>query len=477
MPKLLARLPIETLTPISLGGYDTKMSRQIGKVKIDEILRPSSIKGVWRWWTRAYLAGAAHDAQHRTEDILEVVGALLGTTREQASASRLILRVDVSRTKVKDAENSFNDIERIPRLMLLYAKEIGVLRRIRRQEERRPIQPLIQALRELQDEKGYPLEEVIKMVESRRFNDAVSLFKEKVLSDFKHTFKQIEGVLEVYERSSSTLTLNRDEVTLALGSLLTALKLGGLGKNSRRGFGSCSIRFNEEFFLNGQASKLIEALKLIENESAINKVKEGIRQLVNETYTAALRVIGAGENVVLGERAFPKIPSITRNSKAFKLLLFTNKKLDEIGGSLVRTSQAPRNLVREIIGIKFPQQPLRKPLAWVLGLPRSARIRGRKTGYFIPEGRDGEEEGRRASPLIFSKLNRNIWVLTLMFSTDFPAKIKSKGRGRRDYWINFNPRTGAITWQGEDTSLDHLVHQIVKYYNSWFQAVEVDVFG
>ena len=55
----MLELKLEAVTPVLVGGYDTKTSRLLNGTIIRETLRPTSIKGVWRWWARAAVAGAA----------------------------------------------------------------------------------------------------------------------------------------------------------------------------------------------------------------------------------------------------------------------------------------------------------------------------------------------------------------------------------------------------------------------------------
>ncbi|MEM3136993.1 MAG: type III-B CRISPR module RAMP protein Cmr1, partial [Thermofilaceae archaeon] len=48
----VCRFELTAVTPILIGGYDTRTSHEVGR----EGLRPSSIKGVWRWWARIFVS-------------------------------------------------------------------------------------------------------------------------------------------------------------------------------------------------------------------------------------------------------------------------------------------------------------------------------------------------------------------------------------------------------------------------------------
>ena len=53
-------LRVESSTPLSIGGYDTLVQRRVNGRYIVEDLRPQSLRGVFRWWTRALLAGGLY---------------------------------------------------------------------------------------------------------------------------------------------------------------------------------------------------------------------------------------------------------------------------------------------------------------------------------------------------------------------------------------------------------------------------------
>ncbi len=55
MTPLTTELEVKIETPLSVGSYDP--------YRVDELwyLRPTSIKGVWRWWARTIVAGVLHD--------------------------------------------------------------------------------------------------------------------------------------------------------------------------------------------------------------------------------------------------------------------------------------------------------------------------------------------------------------------------------------------------------------------------------
>lgn len=109
---LLASFTLEAVTPILIGGYDAKTFHE--KLGIRETLRPTSIKGVWRWWTRCLLAAAYYNKCHKHLDIKEadsLASRLLGSTER---ASKYSLHVEEEEKQVNTIPtNKLMNISRI----------------------------------------------------------------------------------------------------------------------------------------------------------------------------------------------------------------------------------------------------------------------------------------------------------------------------------------------------------------------------
>ncbi|WP_317896101.1 type III-B CRISPR module RAMP protein Cmr1 [Pyrofollis japonicus] len=89
----IARIRVTSSTPLFLGGYDTRFTRRLAGLEIVEPLRTQSIKGVLRWWSRAFLAGALYARGSRGRElvrkVIDLSKTLWGSTE---SASPFVIR-------------------------------------------------------------------------------------------------------------------------------------------------------------------------------------------------------------------------------------------------------------------------------------------------------------------------------------------------------------------------------------------------
>ena len=85
----------ESSTPVSIGGYDKKVQRKISTNReIVEDLRTQSLRGVFRWWTRAFLSGVLFQLGFNEKNLIEAVtklssniwGGVQGTTWLQVNS-------------------------------------------------------------------------------------------------------------------------------------------------------------------------------------------------------------------------------------------------------------------------------------------------------------------------------------------------------------------------------------------------------
>lgn len=98
-----AEFEVTIATPLSAGWYDPAI------VDRNFYIRPTEVKGVWRWWARAFAAGALYEAGCTGPDFLrrvhEIVADKLGLGSTKA-ASRYDLTVEVlEEPRVDDSSN------------------------------------------------------------------------------------------------------------------------------------------------------------------------------------------------------------------------------------------------------------------------------------------------------------------------------------------------------------------------------------
>jgi len=201
------------------------------------------------------------------------------------------------------------------------------------------------------------------------------------------------------------------EKRFAVGALLTALMLSGLGKVSRRGFGTFSFTIEMD-----QTGTFAEIFR---NYSAKN-IEGILRNLIKTTYNSTKKLIEKHES--RGEKAqIPPIPSITllkmaNENPIFELIVAKGKSVDESIQAINDFCTRPKRLIRMGMSFKSTDNITRERVAWVLGLPRKQR----GTGYFT-------SVERRASPFIFAA-HTNWLSASIFISGDWPPEITWKGR-------------------------------------------------
>lgn len=185
MLRKILELEVWNTTPLLIGGYDTQASSDIHA----EELRTQSIKGVWRWWLRAALAGKYYmeNVRNLEEAVRREEGEILGFTEKgHSQSSRISIRfIPTSNPQYEQAIEKVADV--IPRIKLL---TLG----------------------------GRPLNYI----------------------------KNIKGLLSLWLYSFQGKELEKDRLKITILSFLTALILSGIGKGGRRGLGCLDFRITQD---------------------------------------------------------------------------------------------------------------------------------------------------------------------------------------------------------------------------------------
>lgn len=315
--KKLIDFRITSETPVFLGGYDTEYFH--ANLDTEEGFRIQSLKGIWRWWMRAYIAGALWDRDGKVDldKLIKLTGSILGSAVDKESqASKLVIRLRMP------PSISYMEI----------LKEDALARKLTRVG--------------------------LTMLDKKRMTVA----------------RQLEVELEICERSGVELT--KEEGQLALSSLLSALVLCGMGKMGRRGMGAFKLdelRSFEDFLP-------IDLLKMtpVTPENA-----EGfLKSLIKTAHDAAHSFVKS-QLELKKERGVPSLPSISKGDiegfPAYSLYIFkVRKSALDIAADFQDFCTRPRRLSRLR---KDPARDtdviIDTKRAWALGLPRSQR----GTGY------------------------------------------------------------------------------------------------
>jgi len=356
--KMNVTLKLRSENWLLLGGYDTKFHK-------DDPFRAQSIKGLWRYWLRAYIAGALHEAGKlkckkgctaEIKYICEKTGDILGSLNS-ASKFRIIVN------KV-----SFDEKER---------KNLSDVQRIR----------------------------------------LLSLGRREKVSYGENLYAEIR-----IEESPHVRKVNENERKLAVGSLLTALSLNGLGKGGRRGLGTFSVE------VDGFEGKFLKGKKIDYSM---------LRELINETLDSARSYLNLEVEKV---SEIPPLDCISRvkidlSEINESISLFNKKEVPVFAIIKVepKTKKRMEDMVIELqdffyrpgrsrrMGFKITSADesqdtiTRKRLAWFLGLPREQK----ETGYI-------SNVNRRASPIHLA-VHEGRALFTFFLSSDWPTEIKWKG--------------------------------------------------
>lgn len=393
-------LRLHALTPTSMGGYDQQVTRQLDNQKLSEPPRATSIKGVWRWWVRAFAAGVAFDnGLDEVEAAMEVARNLLGFAGEGGKTKRSEFQIMAVPSLTGQSidlskENNYREIARI-----------------------------------------------------------------RLLRGITCTAYNIEYSFSLRVRA---LCQDEEKIKAGFSTMVCSLLLSGVGKISRRGFGSLSINVDSNFDeFKKEWSRIISDASKVEDVEA---VKRGIREAINKTREAITPLVRGPSRE---RKMLPKIPSmagkhIVEASEQYGLKELIPAKiylarwkmnmLDALGCINDICTRTPgrwlqqklprkRTLPCKLLSLTNPvrqsaAKKVRDYPACILGLPREAKRRG----YIIAEN----DVKRRASPVIFKMLasqgNETMVLATTFISSDWPLSVEWRGKARQPIDIRLDER-------------------------------------
>lgn len=372
MSMSLVELELQLETPLFAGGYDP--------LKLDELwfLRPSEVKGVWRWWARALVAGALYDAGELRGSSKR--GILKAPTPEEANRISKSVGIDMG-LGYADPRGELSGAS----YYSLVVEPVDV-DRFKRTYRGGPV-----ALRDGQ----LNLQRATLLALGRR--------------QLEYLTPGARFRLRVEERVSK-LPVRREAAEAALAALSLALTFSGFGKGGRRGLGCFRVvraRGTYAGFFDPRvpaAERVNRAVNAVRSLLDIKAVESGEGELPPLPSVSARRL--AGGYRVRGHDLRPFQVIEVRGSGA--------RLLGELHNFFLRGARAGR-----LLGDPKAQDALRQRLAaWVLGLPREQR----GTGYRIRvTGVD-----RRASPLLLAVhggAGEGGAYLSVFASADWPAQL------------------------------------------------------
>ncbi|MCS7104956.1 MAG: type III-B CRISPR module RAMP protein Cmr1 [Thermofilaceae archaeon] len=373
-------LYVSNVTPLLTGWYDPQTADPMG-------LRATEIKGLWRWWARAFIAGALYE--------------------------RNMLKGSSSGDILKRPTKTESEL-----ISSLVGKKMGLGYAGERGSEQSRFTIRIEPLRV---STPVPSRQLSKFTNWREFTNWQRL---KLLSLGGGSPECILPGAEF--KISVTLTRGRfgDAESLAFRVLLITLQLCGVGKAARRGFGSLDLTriVGYDDIPNSLHDLLDETYALTSSlvERETHQPSRGLdhdelppmacvsKAIVKDVPVSSIYEISSGSSA----------PSPTGNPGSFP----TGGNIRE--WSLIHNFFVRMGRCRVIHGSPSCFDQIRKSYAaWFLGLPREQRDTGYKSSV-----------DRRASPIFVAfHSRRNIFgnraFMSILLSSDWPQKIHWKDSG------------------------------------------------
>ncbi len=432
---LVAEVKLVNITHARLGGYNARTYSN--ELQLAETLRTQSIKGVWRWWIRVILSGAAWEMGiNDAGPIIELTRKIMGSTE---SASTLILKLAATPAETEAV---------LPR------RAINMLSNLKGKYPSEDIKKIF-------SECGLQIPQ--KLNRRGFINTILPPRLGLLVMDEELSVKELDGMLQMYKAGSLEACVQiyartgtgiaKDEINVAIGALLLALILQGVGAITRRGFGHFQITCRE-----GSQYPFIKAyveyVKQLNEAVDASTTRDALNKLIHEAIGSAKRLL---EKITVSHKVtetIPPRPSLSFERSAFKLEIV---KIDVGSGrdspewNLLRClgfkkkDEAQLKLLRKLgqatLKIEWKRNKGldifasgRDLQTWILGLPRShlAIHSGEKdTGYFLPpkSPRERLEVGRRSSSISFAPLKQISdyeWLVAAygFLSSDWPERIE-----------------------------------------------------
>ncbi|RLI28747.1 type III-B CRISPR module RAMP protein Cmr1 [Candidatus Bathyarchaeota archaeon] len=369
-------LKVHALTPISMGGYDQQIEHRINGQQILEPPRPTSIRGVWRWWIRAFAAGVAFDiGLDEVSAAIEVAHELLGSAGRDGESKRSEFQIVTTG----------------------------------------------------------PAARAIDLSEESRYRGIARI---KLLRGARCTAYDSGYSFSIRVRS---LCKNEEKVRAGFSTIICSLLLSGVGKMSRRGFGSLSIDVDSSLdaFRKKWRAIVSDATNLRDAEAIKRGIKEAIDE-TRETIRPLIRRLKPSRRRAEDRAILPRVCSVAEKPvekmrglvpaevyfavwegdalAALKRIndLCTRASYGSIPCKLLKLSR-PREAAE-------PARVKKHPVC-ILGLPRKVGY----TGYEILD----RSVLRRANPVVFKILasgdGRTCVVATTLVSSDWPNALKWRG--------------------------------------------------
>jgi|GEM_PF-3521768 len=428
----IIKVRAENVSPAILGGPDTYTVREINGKVAWYGLRPTALRGVWRWWVRTLIAGLLWDAGFRGYDYqsLARIEARLGlgnvsSENEPNEASRLILTIDSI------------DISKEPLSMSKFKVDSKYIDNKGRLKTSRIFEDFMNSRN--------------TSYENEPWKVLISIPRYALLITGKDPYKKVPR--ELYSRQpippgamKLTVTLrSRGSVSdwvkkVCSAALILSLTLGGLGQATSRGFGKMKVdgvggssADVGKKVINIITTDEVNAVKKILEILSSDSAKPDLIRMVSRTGTNIRRQTGDG---------LPPVPTFHPDTMLVKAVK-DPKYRGRIGVGrnpwklMAAIGRACLKAEWKVLARRGYRSPGRNLHTWPLGLPRCITEKGGRvrTGYLLET--DGEEPGRltslvRITPLLgeHGKTNLIVYAFKTADLKELQSHLKHKRRAR-----------------------------------------------
>lgn len=362
---LLVRIRCEAISYIRVGGYTAEPYS--AKLGIQELIRASEIKGLWRWWARTLLGGVLWEDGYdvNLKDLDAATSTILGSEKQGSSSIKLV----VDNTSISEQDfTSISDLmnnAKIARLELL-------------------------------------TESKKEWEKFERYIKPGATFR---ISLYKVPFKDLPHEQELF----------------AINSLILALLFSGVGSLINRGFGKLKVSIEKSSV---DMKSIKEILSNIYNSSNEEEIKKNLKELLNASYSITKSIVNQlikkNYNIKkrIEENDLPLVPSI--NEKTFRYDVAVKRRNVSLNEVLQCISDA--SLKREWKSMKLFKRPFKMLLrnqknevlkkggeayhTWILGLPRRGKFKEYNINKEYNTGYESKYD-RRQSAISFSLIKLN----------------------------------------------------------------------
>ncbi len=425
----ILRVDVENVSPAILGGPDTYTVREVNGKATWYGLRPTALRGVWRWWVRALIAGLLWDAGFKGYDYQSIARiearlglGCVGSEGRLSEASRLVLTIDhVEISKEPLSSDKF---------------------KVNRKYIRRGKLRIAEIFADFVNSKNISYE-------NEPWKVLISIPRYALLITGKDPYKEVPR--ELYLRQPTPPRALRFMVTLRArrsvsewvkkvcsAALILSLTLGGLGQATSRGFGKMKVNG-----VGGSSADVGKKVINIITTGEVNAVKEILKILSSGSAKPDLirMVSRAGINIrrQTGD-GLPPVPTFHPDTMLVKAVEDPKYRgRIEVGKDpwklMATIGRACLKAEWKVLAGRGYRSPGRNLHTWPLGLPRCITEKGGKirTGYLLKT--DGEEPGRLASlvritPLLgeHGKINLMVYAFKTADLKELQSRLKHKRR-------------------------------------------------